>query len=79
MDEEEINEIKRVLSLVPPLPWHINSGDDFDHWELWSSDPKEGCWMVQDDSGVEPDKGFLEYLVKSREIIERLLKAIKEI
>lgn len=66
-------EIRRILSLVPPLPWHVSKGDDFDHWELWSSHPEKGFHMVQGDSGVEPSEGFLEYLVKSREIIEYLL------
>lgn len=79
MDKNEIQEIERILNLVPPLPWYINPGDDFDHWELYSSHPTKGCWMVHDDSGVEPDKGFLEYVVKSREIIERLLKEVKGI
>lgn len=74
MDKEEVH---RILSLVPPLPWHISNGDDFDHWQLWSSHEKEGCHIVQDDSGVEPDPGFLEYLVKSREAIEYLLSELE--
>jgi hypothetical protein len=78
MNFEEINEIERILNLVPPLPWHVSCGDDFDHWELWSSDPKKGCHMIQDDSGVEPSKEFLEYLVKSREIIEKLLQQLRK-
>lgn len=73
----DIQEIQRILNLVPPLPWHVSNGDDFDHWELWSSHPIKGCYMIQDDSEVESDKGFLEYLVKSREIIEYLLCELK--
>jgi len=45
---------------------------------LWSSDKIKGYAMVQDDSGVEPDKDFIEYVLKSREIIEKLLKIIKK-
>jgi hypothetical protein len=70
----DIEEIQRLLNLVPPLPWHFSKGDDFDHWELWSSHPTKGCHMVQNDSGIEPDDGFLEYVSKSRETIEYLLQ-----
>ncbi len=69
----DIQEIKRILSLIPPLPWHYSKGDDFDHWELWSSHPIKGYHMIQDDSGVEPSEDFLKYLVTSREIIEYLM------
>lgn len=75
----DIEEIRRILDLVPPLPWHVSPGDDFNHWELWSSHEKKGYHMVQDDSGVKPDDRFLEYLVKSREAIEYLLGELKDI
>lgn len=78
MNLEEIKEIERVLDLVPPNPWHFSCGDDFDHWELWSSHESKGCHMVQDDAGVIPDEGFIEYILKSREIIEKLLKEVKK-
>jgi len=71
----DVKEVRRILRLVPPLPWHVSSGNDFDHWELWSSHEKKGRHMIQDDSEVEPDPGFLEYIVKSREAIEYLLDA----
>lgn len=77
MDLKEIEEIERILNLVPPAPWHFSSGDVFDHWELWSSDSLHGIHMVQDDSGVPPDEGFIEYVLQSRKIIEKLLKEVK--
>jgi len=77
MTPEEFNEIVRVLNLVPPLPWHFSDGDDLDHWELWSSDKHRGFHMVQDDSDVPPDPGFIEYVLNSRRIIESLLREFK--
>lgn len=77
MTPEDFEEINRILNLVPCTPWSYSEGDDFDHWELWSC--KECVHMVFDDSGVPPDKGFIEYVLKSREIIEMLLNEIKEL
>ena len=76
MDKKRIGEIKELLNSVPKGPWHFNEGSDFDHWELWSSHEKDGCHMVQDDSGVPPDPDFINYVLKSRGIIEELLKEI---
>jgi|SRR5580700_5762944 hypothetical protein len=76
--QEEIKEIERILNLVPPSPWEFSSGNCFDHWELWSDDEFHGYHMVHDDSGVPPDEGFIEYVIKSREIIERLLNEAKK-
>jgi hypothetical protein len=78
MDQDKIKEIERILSLVPPSTWHYREGDDFDHWELWSDDYLYGYHMVQDDSGVPPDAGFIEYVLASRSIIEDLLKEVKK-
>ncbi len=77
MIEEDIKQIEELLEKVPPSPWHFSNGSVFDHWELWSDDPLHGYHMVQDDSGVPPDDGFIEYILRSREIIEMLLKEVK--
>lgn len=78
MIPEEIREIERVLNLVPPCPWVYHEEDDLDHWMLWSDDPLHGYVMVDEDAGVPPDPGFIEYILKSREIIEKLLKELKK-
>ena len=78
MKIEEIQEIEKILNLVPPGPWHFSNGDIFDHWELWSSHELKGYHMVQDDSGVPPDQAFIEYVLKSREIIETLLNEVRK-
>lgn len=78
MDIREYLKIKKLLSSVPKGPWHYRVGDENDHWELWSSDEKTGCVIVSDDSGVEPDEGFLIYLTKSREIIDRLMEEVEK-
>lgn len=77
MTDQNLQGIYSILSQVPPLPWHFSEGDDFDHWELYSSHPTKGYWMVQDDSGVPPDPGFITYVLCSRKIIEDLLKEVK--
>lgn len=77
MKIEDLNGIDQILNLVPKSPWHFSPGDDFDHWELWSSDKGTGCHMVQDDEGVPPDPGFIQYVLKSREIIEALLNEVR--
>jgi hypothetical protein len=77
MNDEEIKEIEDLLKRVPPSPWNYCNGDDFDHWEIWSSDPLEGYNMVQGDDGVPPDENFIEFVLKSRGIIEKLLSEVK--
>ena len=78
MTDDEIKYIQDLLDLVPKSPWYFSPGDDFDHWEIWSSDKETGCSMVQDDSDVPPDDAFIEFVLRSREIIERLLKEVKK-
>ncbi len=78
MNTDKIKEIERILNLVPPAPWCFSAGSEFDHWELWSDDMFYGYHMVQDDSGVPPDAGFIEYVLESRNIIEDLLKEVKK-
>lgn len=78
MDEKKIQEIEKILTWVPPSPWCFSPGNDFDHWELWSDDMLHGYHMVHDDSGVPPDAGFIQYVLKSRSIIEDLLKEVKK-
>lgn len=75
---EEIKQIECLLESVPPSPWHFSPGDDFDHWELWSSHPTKGYCMIQDDGGVPPDSSFIDYILRSRQIIERLLEEVKQ-
>lgn len=79
MTDEEIKEFERVLHLVPPGPWHFHGGDDLDHWMLYSSHEKEGYHMVQEDSGVPPCPRFIEYVLKSRNVNERLLEEVKRL
>jgi hypothetical protein len=77
MEDYEIKSIEALLDRIPKAPWSFCSGDDFDHWELYSTCPKTGCSMVQDDADVPPDPAFIEYVIRSRDIIERLLEEVK--
>lgn len=78
MNNDEIEEIQRVLDLVPLSPWGFHEGDDFDHWMIWSDDPLTCRFLVDGDDGVPPDKRFIEYVLKSRAIIEKLLLEVKK-
>lgn len=66
---EKIAEMEKLLKDLPDAPWNFIHGND--HWELYGS-----CYtyMVQDDSGVPPDPQFIEYVLKSREMMPVLLR-----
>jgi hypothetical protein len=74
MKKQRIQQIRDLLASVPRTPWIYEEGTDLDHWELYSN--KDYIHMVQDDSGVPPDKDFINFVLQAKEIIQELLNEI---
>ncbi len=68
--KERIIEIENRIKKLPAPPWNYYAGDDFDHWELWGNDSTS---LIHDDSGVPPNKDFIDFILHAVEDINFLL------
>lgn len=57
-----LDELENLAKAATPGPWEyeLGSDDGFDHWQLFNPETLE--YLVQDDSGVEPETRNLAFI-----------------
>jgi hypothetical protein len=76
---DKIEEIKKRLNNFLDGRWSYCEGTDNDHWELTveNKEMTDMVWLVQDDSGVPPDRDFIEFILCAAADLRYLISLVE--